>query len=155
MAEEKPIRGEEDGYGGVALLIGFILANVLTMLFYKAIGIAELVVISAMGLALTLLMNGAVLWNAIELYSEGEPLWRCFLVTLSAPIVLWSLYGLLLLISLIPWHAISWILVGHIAAIAVIALFTTSAIVYRSPEVALIDAIIISTYLSIIIAFYF
>jgi len=151
MAEEKSMK--EEGCGCI-LLIGFIIANILTMLFYKAIGIAELVVVSAMGLLLTMFMNGAMLWEAIEEYSKGEPLWLSFLITLAAPLVYWSLYGLWLLITLIPWHSISWTTVGHIVAIAIIAITTASAIVYRSPEVALIAAIAVSAYLSIIIAFY-
>lgn len=71
MAEEKSMK--EEGCGCIRL-IGFIIANILTMLFYKVIGVAELVVISAMGLLLTMFMNGVMLWEAIEEYSKGEPL---------------------------------------------------------------------------------
>jgi len=97
------------------------------------------------------------LFTAIEEFGN-EPLWSRFLATLSGALLLWTLYGLYhltyYLIFVVPWTKIPWEVFGHVAAVAVIALLTTTAVLYRSPEVALIAAGAISAHLFIIITLY-
>jgi len=152
MVEEKPRKEECGYYDGVVLLVGFIVANILTALLGKMIGFDPIIIV-LFGLIPSLLINGVALFTAIEEFGDA-PLWLRFIVTLSGALMLWALYGVVLLLKYMPWSSISWEAVGHIVALSIIALFTATAIVYKSPEVALMASGAISIYLFIVVALY-
>jgi len=128
-------------------LAAFVASNVLTMLFYKAIGIDKIDVYSLFGLIATLMVSVFTLILATDYYKEGVPLPLRILVALSAPLILWGVYGLYLLTFIVPWEV-----VAHAAAIAAVAALATTLLAKCSYSAAVLAAAVLSAHLSVLTA---